>query len=614
MVSRVKHIGTVKLGAESYLLAETEGKQAWQKQFLHEPPWSEGLPSMLSEPSDTWHLGGLKSKQGVPGTSEYGQNTDARFPFRLLPGPEIVALGVAEADTSPVTSIFEALGYIWFTSGRFVYRVNPATDAITTSKDFGASVNSITGIRSENNTGLVTTDAADQSLWEVSAIGTPDTWTQAAVGVKPYRLAKGIDRLFGVQANGLLRNVVSGLSPLTAINWADRIQCGETTTKPTGLLAFEKTVLVGKPEGLFGVSPEGKGVSLISRIARDDNNFSGMILMEPYAILPHSRGAYRFLPGLVESIGLERETMNEGPVRGRFRAYAVDGPWLLGFLDVGNSSYLMVARERRSGEPGFGPLVWDTWAYSPVYQEHAVLISFATSPPRIWFGQRNPLLGTTNKLSYIKLSDSAGAPDVDDSAYRFALSGVRYSNKYRFGDWGSKDYPKVDLVGKNLTSVRYWELYFSVDGGAFSNLDVNGVAMRINSNGRKTFFLPLTAVGREIQYRFNYTGDVNTTAGELNYFEPFAVPQSRKLPVHVIQLHLARDSSLDIGIEHRAASEQLSDLATLNESAAPIKASGPWGEDKDMVVRSLQLVQVMQEPDVEAEYLVEVGLQEREVA
>ncbi|KKM21476.1 hypothetical protein LCGC14_1635070, partial [marine sediment metagenome] len=62
MVSRPKQVGTVQIGNESYLLVETDDQQAWQEQYLNEPPWSEGLPPMLSEPQETWHLGGLKSK------------------------------------------------------------------------------------------------------------------------------------------------------------------------------------------------------------------------------------------------------------------------------------------------------------------------------------------------------------------------------------------------------------------------------------------------------------------------------------------------------------------------------------------------------------------------
>src|SRR3972149_2504883 len=605
MVSRPKHIGTVKIGAESYLLAETEDRQAWQKQFLHEPPWADGLPAMLSEPSETWHLGGFKTRQGIPGTYEYGVNTDTRFPFRLLPGPLLTALTLT-GSVSPPTRIFEALGYIFVVAGRRVFRIDPATDAVVESKDFGAGVLGVDGLKWESNKGLVTTDAADQSLWEVSAIGSPDTWTQAAVGIKPYKLAAGIDRLFGVQADGLLRNVVSGLNPLAAINWADRIQCGEVDTKPTGLLAFEKTVLVGKPEGLFGVSPEGKGVPLIKRMIRDATNCQGMRVHEPYAIIPHSRGTYRFLPGLVESIGLEKDTMNESLVKGRFMDFATDNQWLFGILNLSTVSWIVIARDRGSGEPGFGPLVWHTWVMV-TFPSQALHLSTLTSPPRLWFGKGN-------NIYYLKLSNSGGAPDVSDADYRFSTVGSLYSNKYNFGDWGLKDFPKVVLVGKNLTAIRRWELAYSVDGGAFSSLDINGITMSIISDGRQTFFLPLTAVGREIQYRLSYIGDVSTTAGEIAYFEPFAVPQSRKLPAYIVQLHLARDSSLDIGKEYRSSAEQLSDLAALNESATTVKASGPWGENKDMVVRSLQLVEVIQEPDVEPEYMVTVELQEREVA
>ena len=608
MASRPKHVGTVKIGSESYLLAETKEKQAWEEQYLHEPPWADGLPSILSEPSDTWHLGGLKSKSGIPGTTEYGQNTDDRFPFRMLPGPEVNNVTLTSSIANP-TRIFEALGYIWAVCGRYVYRIDPSDDSIVQSKDFGAGGTlGVDGMRWEDNTGLITTDDANQSLWEVTAIGTPDTWAQAESGVRAYRLAAGIDRMFGVEDSGLLRNCVSGMDPMLSASWSDDLQCGETSTKPNGIIAFEKTALVGKPEGLFGVSPEGKGTPLIKRMVRDDDNCLGMEMFEPYAMIPHSRGVYRFVPGLVESAGLEMELINESPVRGRFKAFAVDNRWLLGLLTVGATIYIMVARDRGGGEPGFGPLIWDTWIYLAATTSQAMFLSTLTSPPRLWFGN-------DNNISYIKLSASAGAPDVDDSAYRFAQSGLRYTHKYTFGDWRDKDFPKVVVVGKGtLSAARYWDVYFSVDGGAYSALDIDGSTMRVNSDGLHTFYLPLTAVGREIQFHLDFTGDSTTAPPEINYFEPFAVPQSKKVPINLIQLHLVRDAELDMGREVRSAAEQLSDLHTLDEASSPLKASGPWGESKDMWVKSLRLVNVLQEPDHEAEYLVEVALQERKVA
>ncbi|KKN36032.1 hypothetical protein LCGC14_0777710 [marine sediment metagenome] len=607
MASKPKHVGTVKIGSESYSLVQTDERQAWREEYLHEPPWTEGLPPMLSEPSETWHLGGLKSKQGIPGTSEYGQNTDARFPFRLLPGPEVTVLTLPTRLNDPV-SIFEALDYIWVVAGTVISRIDPATDVVTESRDLGFEVIGVDGLKWEDDTGLVSTNAVDQSLWEVTAIGTPDTWAQAEAGVKPYRLASGIDRLFGIEDSGLLRNCVSGLDPMLAASWSDEIQCGEVSTLPTGLLAFEKTVLVGKPEGLFGVSPEGKGVPLIKRMIRDATNCQGMRMHEPYAMIPHSRGTYRFLPGLVESVGIEKELINESIIRGRFKDFSTDNQWLRGLLSVGTDTYIMVARDRTGGEPGFGPLVWDTWIYLSSKTSQTMHQSTLSSPPRLWFGHGRD-------VAYVKLSDAAGAPDVSDSAYRFATSGLRYTNKYTFGDWESKDFPKIKVVGRGtLSATRYWDVNYSVDGAAWAALDIDGNLMRVNSDGLHTFYLPLTAVGREIQFRLSFVGDSATAPPEISYFEPFAVPQSKKVPLNIVQLHLVADETEGERREARTAAQQLSDLHTLDESSSPLKASGPWGESKDMWLKSLSLISVIQEPDAEAEFLVEVALQERKVS
>ena len=231
----------------------------------------------------------------------------------------------------------------------------------------------------------------------------------------------------------------------------------------------------------------------------------------------------------------------------------------------------------------------------------AMYPSTLTTPPRLWFGN-------DNDISYIKLTD------INDSTYRFATSGLRYTVKYTFGDWQNKDFPKILVAGKGtLSAARYIDVYYSVDGGAFSALDIDSATMRLNSDGLFTFYLPLAVVGREVQFRFNFTGDSTSAPPEISYFEPFAVPQSKKIPINVIQLHLVADEIGGERMEVRTAAQQLSDLHTLDESSSPLKASGPWGEDKDMWLKSLKLVSVVQEPDVEAEYLVEVALQERKV-
>jgi len=509
------------------------------------------------------------------------------------------------------------MGLIWVIAGRFIFMIDPSDDSVTQVKDFGASVKGVMGLKWEEDTGLVTTDEVTKSLWRIT-VGAFQTTTfqndafaaggigfQQTADVNAYRLATGINRMFKVDRLGELKNILTTKDPMVEADYSDQIQCGDRIA-PTGLVAYDRTVFVAKPEGLFGVDMDGFGVSLIKRVTRDSSNGVGMFPYDPYVLYPHSRGLYRFIPGLVEAVGLEKEIMNESPVKGPFKAFEVDGQWLFGALAVGGDTYIMVARDRR-GELGLGPFILDTWLYLGGKTCEAMLLSSLNSPPRMWFGYGND-------IAYIKQSTGAGAPDVDGDGYEFTLSGNRFSSKYRFGDWESKDYPKVVLVGKNLTSTRFWELLFSVDGGAFSNLDVDGIGMKIDSNIRKTFFLPLTAVGRQIQFRYDYTGDVATQAGELNFVEPFAVPQGRKIPVYVVSLHLAPDIRHDEQVEARTPIQQFNDLETLIEQVTSVESYGPWGDKVNVWLRSLALVEIRQEGDKEPEFLVEASIQKREEA
>lgn len=623
MPTKIEAIGSIKLNDEFYRLIRDGEGRAWHRpEYGDEPPWIGGAPLMVSVPQETWHFGGLHTRQSIPGTSEYGQNTDARFPHRLLPGPLVTTVTLPGSRATP-TCIFEAMGYLWVIAGRYVYRVDPSDDSVRLSKNFGIGIRGIMGLRWEDNQALVTTDEDEDSLWQVG-IGafqsdafqgegddydgfqtspTTDTWTQTD-DVDAYRLAAGINRLFKVDKWGELKNIQSGSDPMVEANWADPVQCGEKDVPPTGIVSFERTVLVGKAEGVYGVDLDGYGISVIKRIIRDDDNCYGMVAIEPGVIVPHSRGVYEWSPGYVESVGLERELENESPVAGVFKAFAIDNQWLLGMLTVGGDFYLMVARPRRATDLSVNPLIWDTLAYVGWKECKAAHLSGKTSPPRLWFGQGND-------VAYVKLSSSGGAPDVDNSDYRFATSGSRWSSKYRFNDWGDKDIPKFDIVGKNLTDNRYWEVYYSVDGGAYSNLDVDGAAMKITTDGRHTFYLPTSAVGREVQFRYDYTSNSNTEAPELIYFEPYAVPRSRKVPLIGARLHLASGIRTDAGAEGRSVTEQFNDLEALLEQGAAIATEGPWG-NMNVWLRHLHLVEAVQVGKEEPEFLVEVIMQKRE--
>ncbi len=594
--------GTAEIDGQFYSMVRTEKARGWRKELVPEPPWTSGAPAMVSSPQITWHLGGFKSRQGIPGTSERGKNSDARFPFRLLPGPDMIGFTALTAGDFPV-SFFEALGYLWVVAGRRVYRINPSDDTVTMSKDFGAGVLGIMGLQWEDDVGFVTTDAADQSLWKVSAVGTPDTWTQAGVGVKAYRLAATNDTMFRVSKTGLARKIATGLDPLVELNWADSIQMGDKISVPKGVVAYGNTILIGKADGIFGVDVNGFGIRLIKRIVKSSANGVGMYAFEPYVLIPHSRGLFRYQTGQVESCGLETELLNESGVVGLFNSFASDGQWVYGVMPVGSDVYIMVGREAKSNEPGFGPFVWDTLMYLATAVSYAIHFSTLWNPPRLVFGWNN-------SVYYSKMTAGLGLPT------QFLGSGVeRYTSRYNFDDFGPKDFPKFNVAGRNLNGDRYWSVAYSVDGDTYQTLDRDGNVMLVNTNGFKTFFLPTTVFGRELQYRFSYSAAAHgTVAGEIIHFDPFAVPQSRKVPVVTVQLHLAEGIRHRHGTERRSAEEQFGALKLLAEQAGTVTTSGPWGVDVVMSIRDVQLVEMIQDDDKQPEYLVSVILQERETS
>ncbi len=604
MSDRLTEVGSVRIDGQPYRLARTEEARAWQRTYEDEPPWAGGLPTSLSAPSQTWHAGGFRSRAGVAPVTEYGQNTDNRFPFRILPAPRLNTVTLSGSEGTPV-SFFEALDQLFVLTGRRVFRIDDVGNVIL-SKDFGADVTAIMGLKWEEDFGLVCTDADENSLWKVTELGGTDTWTQTD-DVDAYRLAAGVDRLYKVSKTGILKNISTTLDPMVEANYADEIQCGNVDIPPTGLVAYARTVFVGKPEGLYGVDETGRARPLITRLIRDDDNCKGLTVIDPWVFVPHARGLYRTVPGRVSSAGLEREVLNESPVRGRIVALTSDGPWILASLWTGTDTYILVGRDAESQDDSLGPVVWDTWLYFPGVQCRAMYVSALTSPPRLW-------LGFGNDVTYVELTTGAGAPDPLGAGYQYSKTGTRWMPRYNFGDWGDKAFIKVVAVGRDVDEDKYWDISYSVDGAAFSDLDADGTVMRLNAVGLQTFILPATAVGRELQLKLDYTSDTFDAAAEIIYLEPFAVPQSRKLPVVGIQLYLA-EVQHDQSIDRRSGLDQMNDLQALVEQATPIDVqSAPWSPNTDTKVwiRTIRVIEAYQAGEGQPEFLVQLLLQERE--
>ena len=647
MAQRYEHAGSVRINSENYRLVRLSGhQQAYTHDFVDEPTYAGGLPPMESEPTYTWHLGGFKSRQGIIGTSEYGLNTDGRWPFRLVPAPLINSITVqASASGSWIRGAVAGEGvgasYYWVCTTVAVYRIHKTTLAVvksvegflgqTTPDDFGYPVQLFTW---DGEVYCVAGNGQPNRMWKLTTInsGGPDTWSSAYSGNRAEITwaGKGNQRLFKVRTASstadtcTLKNIAAGLDIRDEDNWADEVEVPGTARLFPGVTAYEKTAIARTEKGLFGVEEDGTAVNILKRLPpTSSSSVKGtMQTIEPYLYVSHSHGLFRWLPGLAESAGLEIEILNESPVSGQITAMASIGPWIFAGLQTASGvMHILVGRERRAGEQGFGPMVWDT------------LISFTGSTSINsfefldviepgWFGAGSGVLllafdysdDTDAKLGYIKVPITGGAPEIDSSSYRFALSGTRYSVRYRWDDWRSKDFPKIVVVGEDVTASVYWDVAYSIDGGAWQTTDAAGSTMRVSSDGLHEFFLPTTASGREIQLRFTYTSNSSTACGKLLFYEPFAIPQSKKVPA--ITLHLLLEEGLhhDEATEQRTPLTQFADLSALVEQAAAVATYGPWGENKSANIRRLRIVQTEQEVDDNPAFIVELMLQLRETS
>ena len=219
------------------------------------------------------------------------------------------------------------------------------------------------------------------------------------------------------------------------------------------------------------------------------------------------------------------------------------------------------------------------------------------------------LIGFDNAIYRVPLEAGLGQPK------EFLSSGLRLTPKYDFGDENPKDFPKFDIEGDNLNGDRNWTISYSIDGSSpFQDTDINGGSMIIRNDDHRTFFLPASANGRTIQFKFVYSdaGGIPTERGDIVHFEPYCIPQASKVPIINVQLHLADDLMRDKGRESISADDQLAALVTLSEEAGSVSTSGPWGDNVLASIRSVDAVEMLQDGANQLEYLVTLTLQERE--
>lgn len=612
-------IGILKLNGETYKMVPPQNEQIpYEIEYVsgapYHNPYSRNIPAEVSVNGFTWHLGGFKSRDGAVGTSEYGENTDGSSLLELLPGPKVNTITLNDSLTMEVNHIFNntaSIGpYVWVAAGRYIFRIDTSSNAVA-SKDLGVGVNAVQTFVGLDGNIYVVTDAATLSLWKLSAIvvGGPDTWTQTA-DVAGCRFAVGINRTFKITTAGVLSNCRAGLDIMVNSNWGDAVQIGSSSLTPQALVAYERTVLVGKTDGLFSVGEEGFGVPEIKRMGASTNNTHAMLIFDPFLMVPHARGLFRWAPGEAVPSGLETEKLNQSPVRGPICALATDSEWIYFFIQVGATLWLNRMRERRRNEQVSGTYVLDTWVQQTGLSGNCNWAHFVPGVPASSLPARL-FWGVGKKVYYIDLGTGAGVSDTLDPLYRFTTtSGTRYSAKMNFDDRNPKDFRRIQVDVDNVDVNKYWSVAYSVDGGAWQTTDILGAAMSAVTNGLTTFYLPVTANGREIQLRFTFVNNSETSPPKLKYYEVSAVPKPTKVARIMVTLLLGAGFQTESGYESRTAIEQQNALQALLVSSVPVTAIGPWGEEL-VVVQDMALTSAVQEGNEPYSFLAKVTLQGR---
>lgn len=614
-VSPLVEVGILRLNSETYKIVRAQQDQiGYEREYVNSPPWNEGEPAEVSTNGFTWHLGGFKSRAGAVGTSEYGENSDGSSLLELLPGPKVNTVTLNDSLTMEVNHIFNNTAnvgpYVWVAAGRYIFRIDTSSNVVL-SKDLGVGVNCVQTFVGLDGFIFAVTDAATQSLWRMNAIvvGGPDTWAQSA-DVAGCRFAVGINRTFKITTAGVLSNCRAGLAIDVNANWGDAVQIGASTLTPQALVAYERTVMVGKSDGLFSVGEEGFGVPEIKRMGASTNNTHAMLIFDPFLMVPHARGLFRWAPGEAVPSGLETEKLNQSPVRGPICALATDSEWIYFFIQVGTTLWLNRMRERRRNEQVSGAYVLDTWVQQTGLTGNCNWAHFVPGTPASALPARL-FWGVGKKVYYIDLGTGAGVSDTLDTLYRFTTtSGTRYTAKMNFDDRNPKDFRRIQVDVDNVDVNKYWSVAYSVDGGAYQTTDINGATMQAITNGLTTFYLPLTANGREIQLKFTFVNNSETSPPKLKYWEVFAVPQAIKLARTKLTLLLQEGFATEGGFEVRTALEQQDAIQTLLVSSVPVTASGPWGEEV-VQVKDFKSQAGLQDGQTSYSFIAVITLQER---
>jgi hypothetical protein len=189
--------------------------------------------------------------------------------------------------------------------------------------------------------------------------------TTGAVAPQFSFLAPARDRLYFSLINNVVRSISTGGNLADSGDWSGEITIGDDSHAITSMNVLDRTLLITKTNGLYGLDSALNQVDLIPELGAYVNAFNGRgsIVWHGGLLMPHIRGLYWYRDGTVLPVGPETIRLNGTYVRGVVTTLIPDGEWVYALMrgvpKTGDGVLLLLAaRERTVDDPPGGPLVW----------------------------------------------------------------------------------------------------------------------------------------------------------------------------------------------------------------------------------------------------------------
>lgn len=550
----------------------------------------------------TAHLGYGDEQQRVEGRYRYAVNVDARFPEQILPGPLVTTLQTNCG--SNVVAFFEHDGKLFCVGGRYCKNIALADDAITTEKDFGSG-KAATGAAVYNDVAYVGMGYSE-GFWQRITV---PSWSQAT----SLYMGKAVVFQDCTWASVSQYQVSKfATTPTLASNWSWKGAIGDPGKAITSLAELGSLLYVGKEDGLYVLDMTGIGQRLTPEVGAyaHADNCENMRAWHGSLWVPHIRGLlnYRNLAaqGFLVTPATPGGPVDEGnPVHGYVTAMAGDNRWLyVALYTPDGDTYIVAGREAQEGEFSEGPLIWHPLAKIASVKCEAMHISGLYTNPRLYFG-----LG--DDVGYIILP-RAGDNPINDSNCRYNLTGSIYFPSHSWASpTTSKLWKSIEIQGDKITSARYVEVYYRVDGGPWQ---LAGTATFSTSQ-----VLPLAqegVAGKKIEIRLDYT--IPNTASPLLIRAVVLRGAERPQTVELITAMVRCADDLPTrrgGFKcNRTGAEIMAELKALSVADKAVKLKDTIGYERWVIVQpGIGEQEVEQEGDLNPEKLAIVRMAEFEV-